>query len=926
MRRIVVGVTFALVAACVGRDEPAKSNLSEGCLLNSDCAAPLVCVFRRCHQPCNEPRDCPAGSDCQLAGDPAQLVCTQLTCEGAQRCPAGQGCNSMDRRCRAECRVDPDCAQGQRCASRQCVWAEQLMPDGGFPSLLGATSSCTYTSQCPEGQRCGPAGLCLPECLASRDCAPGRRCSALGACVDDGVDGGAFSDAGVDAGPSPFGCTYTSQCDAGAVCSSRGECVAECLTPRDCPRDFTCTAQRRCEPLPVADAGPTDAGCLYTTQCSPGLRCARTGSCEPECLTSRDCLARQECRAARCVPFLGDAGLADGGLPPGWGDSCFVSSTCTPPLVCGVTSQCVYECVASSDCAAQAPCCTGFRCVAGAFCTVPLGDGGVRDAGLALDGGSCRVDNDCMDDDYCNGAEACRAGRCVPGVNPCHDGNPCTNDVCNAQTRQCAYQTVAVDLDQDGHYPTQCNGLVDAGADDCDDTDPNTYRNALERCDWKDNNCNGAVDELRWRERPLARGSIAPSGYNPFGGPPAVSRVGDDVVVVAASHRARGSFDAYKLSATDFTLVSGPTPLVSSSTSWDTCSGTTHYGKQSIFPTLTAFGSTFALGGVTASYTSVQATCCGTGEQRTQRSFVSLFDTALNPTTSTLFAAAQTGTCHDLIGRQFVGVGNSPVVLTSRPAAAFSAALGKWVAAWWDTPNTSTAPRLRFTTVSDAGVVDPARFVWLLAPPAEVFNQPLMSQDSMLRLGTGVSVGARSVLVAWTNETYQPFTTMPLRWAILGGAPLDLVAGPFAIAVPSTSQPIVVRAWFDGSHHTVITTGAGTVRALRIDEDGAAQSFVTLAPDTESTALEDGFGAGVAPGVTPIAGNRFVAVTNTANDARLTVGELPADGGVFHLIPDILFGQSVGARSDFALVPLTDFSVGAVWTDGSLKKTVFECQ
>jgi hypothetical protein len=36
--------------------------------------------------------------------------------------------------------------------------------------------------------------------------------------------------------------------------------------------------------------------------------------------------------------------------------------------------------------------------------------------------------------------------------------------------------------------------------------------------------------------------------------------------------------------------------------------------------------------------------------------------------------------------------------------------------------------------------------------------------------------------------------------------------------------------------------------------------------------------------------------------------------------------QSQNLRSDFALVPLSDLSVGVLWTDGVLRKTVFECQ
>jgi hypothetical protein len=121
-----------LVVSCVTRDLPPPSKLAEGCLLTSDCEAPLVCVFRRCHQPCAERRDCPPDRDCQLAGDPPQLVCTQLTCDGLP-CPQGQVCGA-DRRCRAQCATAADCVPRQACVGGQCVWDEQLQSDGGFPA------------------------------------------------------------------------------------------------------------------------------------------------------------------------------------------------------------------------------------------------------------------------------------------------------------------------------------------------------------------------------------------------------------------------------------------------------------------------------------------------------------------------------------------------------------------------------------------------------------------------------------------------------------------------------------------------------------------------------------------------------------------------------------------------------------------------
>jgi hypothetical protein len=46
-------------SACSGDPEPVQVALAQGCTINSDCVAPLVCAFKRCHDECNESRDCP---------------------------------------------------------------------------------------------------------------------------------------------------------------------------------------------------------------------------------------------------------------------------------------------------------------------------------------------------------------------------------------------------------------------------------------------------------------------------------------------------------------------------------------------------------------------------------------------------------------------------------------------------------------------------------------------------------------------------------------------------------------------------------------------------------------------------------------------------------------------------------------------------
>lgn len=120
------------------------------------------------------------------------------------------------------------------------------------------------------------------------------------------------------------------------------------------------------------------------------------------------------------------------------------------------------------------------------------------DAGPAMDSGGgdagtpCESDDDCDDGLFCNGMEACVAGRCAPGVEPdCDDGVACTADTCDESRRDCTHD--AEDGDGDGHSPTACGG------DDCDDGDPLRYVGAMETCDPmdRDEDCDDATFGVR---------------------------------------------------------------------------------------------------------------------------------------------------------------------------------------------------------------------------------------------------------------------------------------------------------------------------------------------------------------------------------------------------------------------------------------------
>ena len=189
-------LAMALVPlSCSGdSDEEAVivARLSEGCLINSDCEAPLVCAFRRCHVQCTDSRDCPPDQRC-VAADRPLSVCQlpdERNCTYNSQCPPGQLC-AIDAQCRDQCKGDRDCVPMQMCVSGSCVEPSELQ-DGGLPPSAeieaGSGTPCAYNSNCPEPLACVD-GQCRFECLENRDCFPTFTCQNA-RCTPPDLDAG----------------------------------------------------------------------------------------------------------------------------------------------------------------------------------------------------------------------------------------------------------------------------------------------------------------------------------------------------------------------------------------------------------------------------------------------------------------------------------------------------------------------------------------------------------------------------------------------------------------------------------------------------------------------------------------------------------------------------------------------------------------
>jgi hypothetical protein len=162
-----------LVASGCGDEETvAVAAVGDGCLINTDCNAPLICAFRRCHVECGDNRDCATGQRC-VQGDRPYRICQlddERACAYNSECSGLQVC-AVDGQCRDQCEADRDCVPEQVCSTGTCADPAELI-DGKLPPVAGPQTTgqpCAYTSECPPDLVCR-GGLCNHECLGDADC------------------------------------------------------------------------------------------------------------------------------------------------------------------------------------------------------------------------------------------------------------------------------------------------------------------------------------------------------------------------------------------------------------------------------------------------------------------------------------------------------------------------------------------------------------------------------------------------------------------------------------------------------------------------------------------------------------------------------------------------------------------------------------
>jgi hypothetical protein len=489
---LAVCVLAAAAPAACSNSGSNQAGLASECIVNSDCDAPLVCAFTRCHTQCTTTRDCPTDSMCVESDRPFD-VCqlpVEKDCTFNSDCPEGQVCG-VDSICRDQCKTDSDCIAGQTCTQGTCADPSQLDDAGKLPVIASedagdaavSTQTCVYNSDCPSGMICNEQ-TCVVECKADIDCiawGPGYACVA-NTCVPATASADASGDAtladaaGADATVTHTGgaCAYNSDCTP-QICAS-GTCIDQCHQDVDCPSGETCNASDVCV-LPEASI-PPDA-------------------------------------------------------PTGYASACIYNSDCTYPLLCKTGGVCGYQCQTNLDCPSGDYCNGANQCIVGA--PPPAQDAGVGSAGEggAEAGKPCSYNSDCSDGIWCDGFEQCVNGKCYPpAVTPCGTTATCIVTTCNESTQTCTQTVIGTtDADGDGHYDQACGG------DDCNDHDPTIYTGHPELCDGKDNDCNGLVDDYAV----VARGAEYTSVVAPA--------AGDDIGFSGSSQATTAAFGTGFVSA-----------------------------------------------------------------------------------------------------------------------------------------------------------------------------------------------------------------------------------------------------------------------------------------------------------------------------------------------------------------------------------------
>lgn len=258
-------------------------------------------------------------------------------------------------------------------------------------------------------------------------------------------------------------CYVASDCPDPLVCAFQ-KCRSQCLSDKDCQAKQHCvgaTAPRTGVCIPNED-------CELNSDCPDPLVCARNFLCNAQCRGDNDCLKAQYCDRGSCVDR--EAVPPDSGpqTPGKIGQSCLLNSDCEVGLACLSNLTCGKQCNETRDCLAGQVCVSGLCALPGT--TTP--DAGGGDAALPPTyGDPCTYSSDCAFPLICR-----TGGRC---------GWECNGNADCKITEVCSGGHLCIvpppDAGSDAPIDTSdgATGKMCTSSSDCDD---GVFCNGYERC------------------------------------------------------------------------------------------------------------------------------------------------------------------------------------------------------------------------------------------------------------------------------------------------------------------------------------------------------------------------------------------------------------------------------------------------------------
>lgn len=332
-------------ACCMTSTDPAEWFCipDGGCCEDSECPGEGTrCCRGDCLSgPCCEDDDCDSPETCCILGDLS--ICLDLTIEGS--CCRADQCPPPDGECLVATCLEFQCGEtgDPNCCNPQCGIGQRCCPAGYcIPFDKICCNAQTEDEDCPAGHACC-GGFCQPgECCTG--IADDGRCGAGSTCCFDPA--GNFCTAGTTCptttsqvpttstttttttqqpGCNPTSCAAQDRCDGAAWLShtcigdscteTRTVCQdSDICTENFCTEGVGCETRLRtdtCNPSQGIVCCPFGWDCLVTTNqcsCSSGNICS-DGTCGNLCCTASDCQS-QEMGVIPCVDCVAGACVA----------------------------------------------------------------------------------------------------------------------------------------------------------------------------------------------------------------------------------------------------------------------------------------------------------------------------------------------------------------------------------------------------------------------------------------------------------------------------------------------------------------------------------------------------------------------------------------------------------------------------------------